>query len=306
MAPLTLFAFFTIYVIWGSTYLGIKIAGETLPPFLLAGARFMVAGAALMAWGRLRGGPFARGKEWLGAAGVGTCLIVLSNAPIVWVERQVDSGMVALFTAVSPLIIALFNRRRLGTPIGHRRLIGMALGTAGLTVLASATLRATPHPLPLLVILVAITSWAFGSTFGRDWPQPRNVVMQSGTQMLAGGAIALTIGLLSGELNGFDPSAVSTRSVLAWTYLTLFGSMLTYTCYQWLLTHVEATRVATSNYVNPVVAVFLGVMLGGETLSPRIGLAAMLLVPAVALVVTAPTGSGVGGAVAAKTIDDRR
>ncbi len=301
MAPLTLFAFFTIYFIWGSTYLGIKIAGETLPPFLLAGARFMVAGAALMAWGWFRSRALPRGREWLGAAGVGICLIVISNAPIVWVERQVDSGMVALFTAVSPLLIAVFNRRRLGTPIGRRRLVGMGLGTVGLAVLASATLQATPHPLPLLVILVAIASWAFGSTFGRDWPQPRDVVLQSGTQMLAGGAIAFAIGLASGELADFHPALVSTRSILAWAYLTLFGSMLTYTCYQWLLTHVEATRVATSNYVNPVVAVFLGVALGGETLNARIGLAALLLVPAVALVVTAPSGSGLGGATTRST-----
>ena len=303
MAPLTLFAFFTIYVIWGSTYLGIKIAGETLPPFLLAGARFMVAGAALMAWSRLRGGPLPRRPEWLGAAGVGTCLIVLSNAPIVWVERSVDSGVVALFTAVTPLLIALFNRRRTGTPIGRQRILGMAFGTAGLVVLASATLRAVPDPLPLLVILVAITSWAYGSTFGRDWPQPREMVMRSGAQMLAGGLIAFAIGLTAGELAGFDPAAVSTRSILAWVYLTVFGSMVTYTCYQWLLHHVDATRVATSSYVNPVVAVILGVALGGEALTARIGVAALLLVPAVALVVTVPVGSGVGGAAA---IGDRR
>lgn len=296
MASLTLFAFFTIYVIWGSTYLGIKIAGETLPPFLLAGARFMVAGAVLMAWSRLRGGPWPRGREWLGSAGVGTCLIVLSNAPIVWVERRVDSGVVALFTAATPLLIALFNRRRTRQPIGPQRLAGMALGTAGLGVLASATLSAVPQALPLVVILVAIASWAFGSTFGRDWPQPSDVVMQSGAQMLAGGAIAFAIGLASGELGRFDSAAVSTRSVLAWTYLTIFGSMVTYTCYQWLLKHVDATRVATSSYVNPVVAVLLGVFLGGESLSPRIGIAAALLVPAVALVVTVPVGSGVGGA----------
>ena len=296
MEPLTLFAFFTIYVIWGSTYLGIKIAGETLPPFLLAGARFIVAGAALMAWSRFRGSALPLRREWLGVAGVGTCLIVLSNAPIVWVERHVDSGMVALFTAVTPLLIALFNRRRTGQPIGRQRIAGMVLGTAGLVVLASATLRAVPHPVPLLVILLAITSWAVGSTFGRDWPQPRDVVMQSGAQMFAGGAIAFVIGLGAGELVGFDPAAVSTRSVLAWVYLTVFGSMVTYTCYMWLLHHVDATKVATSSYVNPVVAVILGVWLGGEVLSPRIGIAAALLVPAVALVVTVPVGSGVGRA----------
>lgn len=296
MDSLTWLAFGAIYFIWGSTYLGIKIAGETLPPFLLAGARFIVAGAALVAWGRFRGEAFATRTQWLGAAGVGTCLIVLSNAPIVWVERHVDSGMVALFTAVSPLLIAVFNRRRLGTPIGPRRWIGMALGTAGLAVLAAATLSTVPDPLPLLVILMAITSWAFGSTFGRDWPQPTTVAMASGCQMVAGGAIAFLIGIGAGELGRFDAAAVSTRSVLAWVYLTVFGSMVAYTCYQWLLAHVEVNRVATSNYVNPVVAVALGVAFGGEVLSPRIGVAAMLLVPAVYLVVTAPIGSGLGGA----------
>ncbi|HRX19026.1 MAG: EamA family transporter [Gemmatimonadetes bacterium] len=304
MAPLIYLAFGAIYFIWGSTYLGIKFAGETLPPFLLAGARFVVAGALLMAWGRLRAEAWPTRREWLGSAGVGTCLIVLSNAPIVWVERHVDSGMVALFTAVSPLLIALFNRRRNGTPIGRRRWGGMALGTAGLAILASATLRSVPDVWPLVVIFLAITSWAFGSTFGRDWPQPATVAMASGTQMMAGGLLALAIGVAQGELVGFDPAAVSTRSLLAWVYLTVFGSMVAYTCYQWLLANVEANRVATSNYVNPVVAVALGVFLGGEALSPRLGVAAMLLVPAVYLVVTAPIGSGLGGAT--RAVDEKQ
>ncbi|MEZ4378890.1 MAG: EamA family transporter [Gemmatimonadales bacterium] len=304
MAPLIYLAFGAIYFIWGSTYLGIKFAGETLPPFLLAGARFVVAGALLMAWGRLRAEAWPTRREWLGSAGVGTCLIVLSNAPIVWVERHVDSGMVALFTAVSPLLIALFNRRRNGTPIGRRRWGGMALGTAGLAILASATLRSVPDVWPLVVIFLAITSWAFGSTFGRDWPQPATVAMASGTQMMAGGLLALAIGVAQGELIGFDPAAVSTRSLLAWVYLTVFGSMVAYTCYQWLLANVEANRVATSNYVNPVVAVALGVFLGGEALSPRLGVAAMLLVPAVYLVVTAPIGSGLGGAT--RAVDEKQ
>ena len=264
----------------------------------------MVAGSLLMAWGRLRAEAWPTRREWLGSAGVGTCLIVLSNAPIVWVERHVDSGMVALFTAVSPLLIALFNRRRNGTPIGRRRWGGMALGTAGLAILASATLRSVPDVWPLVVIFLAITSWAFGSTFGRDWPQPATVAMASGTQMMAGGLLALAIGVAQGELVGFDPAAVSTRSLLAWVYLTVFGSMVAYTCYQWLLANVEANRVATSNYVNPVVAVALGVFLGGEALSPRLGVAAMLLVPAVYLVVTAPIGSGLGGAT--RAVDEKQ
>jgi drug/metabolite transporter (DMT)-like permease len=297
VAPLIVFAFFAIYFIWGSTYLGIKIAGETLPPFLLAGARFMVAGGCLMLWGAMRRTPLPTRREWLGATGVGICLIVLSNAPIVWVERQVDSGMVALFAAMTPILIAVFNRRRTGIAIGPRRVTGMALGTLGLVVLASATLQVTTHPLPLLVILVAITSWAFGSTFGRDWPQPSDVLMQSGAQMLAGGTIALALGLVRGELAGFDPALVSTRSIAAWAYLTLFGSMLAYTCYQFLLSRVDATKVATSSYVNPIIAVLLGITLGGEAFNERLGLATLLLVPGVALVVSAPVGSGLGGAV---------
>jgi drug/metabolite transporter (DMT)-like permease len=163
----------------------------------------------------------------------------------------------------------------------------MALGTLGLVVLASATLDSSAEPVALLMIAVAITSWAYGSTHARDWPQPTDLVMQSGAQMLAGGTIAFVLGVALGELGGFDPAAASTRSILAWGYLTVLGSMLSYTCYQYLLTHVEATKVATSSYVNPVVAVLLGVTLGGEALNPRIGLATLLLVPGVALVVTA-------------------
>jgi drug/metabolite transporter (DMT)-like permease len=306
VAALIWFAFAAIYFIWGSTYLGIKIAGETLPPFLLAGARFVVAGMILIAWGRFKREALPTRREWRGSIGVGCCLIVLSNAPIVWVERSVDSGMVALFTAVTPLVIALFNRRRVGTPIGARRWIGMGLGTAGLAVLASATLSAAANPWPLLVILFALTSWAFGSTFGRDWPQPATVAMASGTQMLAGGLISFGLGVAAGELRHFDSHAVSTRSLLAWAYLVVFGSVVAYTCYQWLLAHVEVNRVATSNYVNPVVAVALGVLFGGERLSPRLGIAALLLVPAVYLVVTAPVGSGLGGAQSASTTASRR
>lgn len=296
MVSLIWFAFGAIYFIWGSTYLGIKFAGETLPPFLLAGARFIVAGAALMAWGWLRREALPLRRHWLGSAGVGCCMIVFSNAPVVWIEKYVDSGLVALFTAVSPLVIALFNRRRLGTPIGQRRWIGMALGSIGLAVLASATLHNAPHPWILLVIMMSILSWAYGSTFGRDWPQPTTVIMASGAQLFAGGVIAFVVGLLLGEAHQFDVATVSTRSVLAWAYLTFFGSMVAYTCYQYLLTHVEVNRVATTNYVNPVVAVTLGVVFGGETLSHRLGIAALFLVPAVYLVVTAPVGSGLGGA----------
>jgi drug/metabolite transporter (DMT)-like permease len=278
-------AFAAIYLIWGSTYLAIKIAGETLPPFLLAGVRHLVAGAALFGWAMLRGASRPTGREWLGAAGVGTFLVVLSNAPIVWVEREVDSGVVALFTSLSPILVVIFNRIRLGTPIRPRVLGGIALGTVGLAILATATLTTAPHPFHTLVIIAAVSSWAIGITFGRAWPTAHDVMTASGAQMLVGGGIASLIGLLGGELNGFQAELVSTRSVLAWGYLTIFGSMVTYTAYQWLLRHVEVTKVATSTYVNPIVAILLGVTLGGERLDPRVLAAAGFLVPAVVMVI---------------------
>lgn len=278
-------AFAAIYLIWGSTYLAIKIAGETLPPFLLAGVRHLVAGGALFGWAMLRGARRPTGREWLGAAGVGTFLVVLSNAPIVWVEREVDSGVVALFTSLSPILVVIFNRIRLGSPIRPRVLGGIALGTVGLGILATTTLTTAPHPLHTVVVVGAVASWAFGITFGRAWPTARDVMMASGAQMLVGGGIASLLGIFGGELHGFHPELVSSRSILAWGYLTIFGSMVTYTAYQWLLRHVEVTKVATSTYVNPIIAILLGVTLGGERLDPRVLIAAAFLIPAVVLVI---------------------
>jgi drug/metabolite transporter (DMT)-like permease len=245
----------------------------------------MVAGAALVAWATLRGVARPTPREGLGATGVGICMVVLSNAPIVWVQREVDSGVVALFTAMSPVFIAIFNRIRLGTPIRPRVLQGMGLGTIGLAILASSTLQNAPRPILVPIIILAVASWGVGITFGRDWPNARDVMMASGAQMLAGGGIAALLGVAGGELSGFTFADASTRSILAWWYLTIFGSMVTYTAYQWLLGHVEATTVATSTYVNPIVAIALGVAFGGEHLDPKVLIAAAFLIPAVMLVI---------------------
>ncbi|MBP6572534.1 MAG: EamA family transporter [Gemmatimonadales bacterium] len=281
-------AFVTLYLVWGSTYLGIRIAVETLPPFLLAGARFVVAGAVILAIARHRGTAFPKSREWLGAAGVGLCLVTLSNALIVWVEQRVPSGVVALFAAGSPLLISLLTWQRTGTPLGTRRLIGLALGTVGLVLLGSETFAAIPDPLRLGMIALAMIAWAIGATYGRDWPQTRNLLMGSGAQMFAGGWIAIVAGVLLGEANHFDANAVSWQSLAAWGYLTVFGSMLAYTVFQWLMEHVDATAVSSYTYVNPIVALALGALVADEHITPRIVLATMLLVPAVVLVVVKP------------------
>lgn len=282
-----LLAFLTLYLVWGSTYLGIRIAVETLPPFLLAGARFTAAGAAMLLWCRLRGRRLPAGREWLGAAGVGLCLVTLSNALIVYVEQRVASGIVALFAAGSPLLIALLTRLRTGSPLGPRRIIGLALGTIGLALLGSSTLGAV-HDIPRMIALgAAMLAWAFGATYGRDWPHADDLIVSSAAQMFAGGLIALMVGAVLGEWTAFDPHTVAIRSVVAWGYLTVFGSMIAYTAFQWLMSHVDATAVASYTYINPIVALGLGVLFASEPIGPNVIIATLLLVPAVVLVVTA-------------------
>jgi drug/metabolite transporter (DMT)-like permease len=281
-------AFAILYLVWGSTYLGIRIAVETLPPFLLAGSRFVLAGFGLLLWARWRGAAWPSRGEWLGSAGVGTCLVVLSNAPIVWVEQRIDSGVVAVFAAGTPLLISVFNRYRLGIRLGTRRAFGLALGTIGLILLGSAAFSAVHDPARVAVLGMAMVAWAYGSTFGRAWPQPADIIVASGAQMFAGGVLAVLVGLLMGEGATFDIHAMSARSFLAWAYLTVFGSMIAYTAYQWLMQHVEATIVASYTYVNPIVALGLGMLLAGERPGPRVFVATLLLVPAVILVVTGP------------------
>ncbi len=250
----------------------------------------------MLLWAWSRGTRLPTQREWLGAAGVGFCLVTLSNALIVYVEERIPSGVVALFAAGSPLLIALFTRQRTGVPLGNRRIGGLALGTIGLILLGSATLTAV-HDVPRLVLIaIAMIAWGVGATYGRDWPHAPDLLMSSGAQMLAGGLIALTAGTLLGEISAFDPHAVSLRSVLAWSYLTVFGSMLAYTVFQWLMSHVDATAVASYTYINPIVALGLGALFAGERIGGRVVAATALLVPAVVLVVT-------GGATATGAAD---
>lgn len=278
-------AFLVLYLVWGSTYLAIRFAVETIPPFLMAGTRFLVAGLGMLLWARFRGTPWPRGRQWLGALALGTCFVVLSNALVVLVEQWIASGVVALFAAASPLLIALFNRRRLGTPLAPVQGAGLLLGTVGLVLLGGATFAVVPDPLPLVLLAVAIVSWSIGATWGRDWPQAPDIVAGSGAQMLAGGAAAIVVGLLLGEHRTFDPAAVSTLSVAGWAYLTVFGSMLAFTAFQWLMAHVDATAVASYTYINPIVALLLGAAVADERLTSRTLFATGLLVPAVALTI---------------------
>ena len=258
-----------------------------MPPFSLAGARFAAAGAAMLLWRRYRSGvPFPTRRQWLGGGSVGICLVLLSNVCVVFAERSLSSGVTALFAAGTPLLIALFNGHRTGTSLGARRAAGLGLGTAGMVLLGSATFAAVHEATPLLLMALASVAWAVGSTYGRGWPQSGDVMMASATQMLVGGVLATVVGIAAGELTWLQAHSISLHSGLAWAYLSIVGSFVAYPVFQWLLSVADATAVASYTYVNPIVAVGLGVLLAGEVVSTRTLIATAVLIPAVALVVT--------------------
>ena len=283
-------AFATLYVVWGSTYLAIRIAGQTVPPFSLSGARFVAAGLALLLWRHFRGGiPLPTRRQWLGAAGVGICLVLLSNVSVVWAERKLASGVVALFAAGTPLLIALLNGQRTHTRLGRRRAIGLALGTAGMVLLASAAFATVHDVRPLLLMALASSAWAVGSTYGRGWGQPPDLLMASAAQMLVGGTLALFTGVVAGDIGWLQTHAISWQSAVAWGYLALIGSLVAYPVFQWLLSVADPTAVASYTYINPVVAVALGVIFAREVVTLRMLIATAVLIPAVVLVVTGGT-----------------
>ncbi len=265
-------AFAVVYLVWGSTYLGIRVAVETLPPFLLAGTRFIAAGFLLYAWARIRGAPAPGRREWLAAIGIGILLVAGANAVVGWAEQKVPSGLAALIVAGMPLWVAVFQRVAPGgKPIGRSRIIGLVVGFGGLALLLLGRGEAVGG-VPFVRmggLVLASVSWALGSVLSRRVPLPGDSQLASAMSMLAGGVVALGIGLATHELAEFDPSRVSVASIAAWAYLVVFGSMLAFTCFTWLVTVVDPTRVATYAYVNPVVALLLGWWLAAEPLGAR-------------------------------------
>lgn len=306
-------AFAAVYVLWGSTYLGIRFSMETLPPFFTQGVRYFLAGVLLYAWARARGVAPPTRREWGGAAVAGFLLFVGGTGGLVWAEKFIPSGVAALVVATEPisfvLIESMMHRRR---PRGYV-LAGLALGSAGLLTLVGpgSVFGGERFHLGACLVLVAGTfAWAGGSLFSRGSRLPASPVMATAATLLAGGALLALAGAAAGELSGFDPSAVSAKSVLATVYLLVFGSIVGFSAYLWLLRVTTASRVATYAYVNPIVAVLLGWALAGEALTPRVFVAAAVIVGAVALIIRhggdapapAPEGEDFGCAKASETL----
>jgi drug/metabolite transporter (DMT)-like permease len=287
---LVLAAFAAIYLIWGSTYLGIRFAVETIPPFLLGGARFLLAGGVLYAWLRLRRVPNPAGFHWRNAAVVGVLLLGFGNGGVNWAEQKVPSGLTALLIAVTPVWFALLDwLRPRGARPSVQTVIGIVVGFAGVVLLIGGPEIFRKNTIDLggvAVLMMASVAWASGSLYARYTPKPESPLMAGAIQMLAGGGVLLVAGILAGEPARFDGSLVSTRSAWAFAYLAVIGSLVGFTAFSWLLKVTTPARISTYAYVNPVIAVFLGWAFGGETLTARMVWAAAVIVFGVVIITT--------------------
>jgi drug/metabolite transporter (DMT)-like permease len=282
-------AFGAIYIIWGSTYLAIRFAVQTIPPFWMAGARFLLAGSILYTFMRSRGTPPPLQKHWLAAAAVGALLLVGGHGSLVWAEQRVPSGLAATLVAVIPLWMVLLDSFRKGGPkLTGRVAGGLAVGLAGVGILVGPARLWGSSRVAILgtaVLMFSAFCWSGGSLYSRGAKLPSSPFLAAAMEMLAGGAMLMVLGVLveGGQLHW---RAISLRSTAGLIYLVVFGSLLSFTAYIWLLRMVSTSRVATYAYVNPVVAVFFGWAVGGEAISARGLLATGIIVAAVALILS--------------------
>ena len=276
----------TVYVVWGSTYLAIAIAVETLPPLLYSGVRFTLAGLLLAAWLAFRRVDLRISRSQLGgAAAVGMLMLAGGNGLVSIAERTVPSGVAALIVASIPLWIVVY-RMFAGERVRRDLFAGVLLGLVGVAILVvPGGLNGTIDPFGALLLFGATLSWALGTFLSPRLSTPRNALVSTAYQMLAGGLVLIVASLPKGELAQLDPSAFSTRSLLAFAYLVVFGSLVAYTAYTWLLQNTTVSLVSTYAFVNPVVAVFLGALILGELITPTIVIGAAVIVLAVAFII---------------------
>jgi drug/metabolite transporter (DMT)-like permease len=284
----------TLYGVWGSTYLAIAIAIQTLPPFLMAAARFFLAGMVLLAWMALRNrGELRRPTraELRDSAIVGALLLGGGMGLVAWGEQTVPSGITAVVVALMPVWVAIFGRSVFGDRLPRVAVVGILLGFVGVAILAAPTAIGAPGALDaagLLAILGAPIAWSIGSLYAQHRARlPEHPLEATGLQMFFGSIVLLAFGLLTGEPPQFHPAAVSLPSFGAFLYLLVVGSIVAFTTYGWMLRVAPLPLVATYAYVNPIVAVILGAIILHEPIEPRTILAGAIIVAAVALIVTA-------------------
>jgi drug/metabolite transporter (DMT)-like permease len=282
-------ALIAIYLIWGSTYLGMRFAVETIPPFLMTGTRFLSAGLMLYTWRRLSGDPAPSLAQWRSTATAGVLMLLLGTGVVSWSEQYVDSGVTSLLVASAPLFMVIIDALRPGgTKPGALAIVGLLIGLGGIGLLVGPSLLhvhlENRAGLGLIMLLIASFWWALGSVVSRYGNHPDSPLLGSGMQMLAGGVGLVIVSGLLGEWRGFDPASVSTRSLSGYLYLIFVGSLGGFVSYAWLLRNAPLSLVGTYAYVNPLVAVMLGAWLAGETLTPRILVAAAIIIGSVMLI----------------------
>jgi drug/metabolite transporter (DMT)-like permease len=280
-----------VYVIWGSTYLAIRFAVETIPPFLMVGTRFLVAGAILYVFRRSRGDAPPLRIEWKSAAVVGILLLVGGNGIVVWAEQYIPSGITALIVGTAPVFMVLIDALRPGGQRpGFKRALGILIGFAGIVILIDPS-GMTKNPdrwvmIGLGALFLATFFWALGSLYSRSARLPGSPLLGTGMEMLIGGGCLLVIATLTGEWGRLDLASISARSLYGLLYLIVFGALIGFVAYTWLLRAAPTPLVSTYAYVNPLIAVLLGSWLAGEALDLRIALAAAVIVSSVFLINT--------------------
>jgi drug/metabolite transporter (DMT)-like permease len=285
---LVIAAFACIYLIWGSTYLAIRFAIETMPPFPMVAARFIAAGTLLYAWVAWRGQATRPTlAHWRAAAFYGGCFFLVGNGGVTWAELRIPSGVAALMVAMVPLWLTVLEWRggvQRPRPLALAGLLIGFLGVAFLVGPGASLTRTALDPVAAGLLVVTTFGWAYGSLHAKDAAHPPSILQTIAMQMLAGGALSGLMGLLLGEWSAVDLSGVSLRSAIAFVYLILFGSIVAFTAYTWLLRNTRASRAGTYAFVNPIVAVFLGWAIGGEALSGRTLAAGAIIVTGVVLI----------------------
>ncbi len=280
-------ALLTLYLVWGSTYLAMRFAVESIPPFLSAGTRFLLAGSLFLVWQRVQGEAMPTPRQWLSLAVIGNLLLLGGNGLVSWAVQTVPSGVAALVIAATPLFMVVIEAFRPGGARPNRwTFLGLALGFLGMMILVDPVdLTATPaaplNPLGMMALLLAGIFWSLGSVYSKHADLPRSSLVFTGGQMVMGSLGLFLTSLVSGEWQAWSADQVSFRSAWSMVYLIFIGALAGFGAYGWLLQHASISLVATYAYVNPIVAIVLGYVLGNEALELRLWLATAFIVGSV-------------------------
>lgn len=284
-------AFLAIYIIWGSTYLAIRFVVETIPPFFMAGTRWIIAGLILYALTRTRSTLSPTSMHWKHAFVIGGFLLLGGNGAVAWAEQWVPSGLTSLLIATVPVWMVLLNSLHNRTRPSISVIVGLVLGFAGVTLLIGSIENIGENNMIILgatIIMFGSFLWATGSLYSRSKETSSSQLQAAAMQMIAGGILFLSASLITGEWTRVVLDQVSPRSMLSWLYLIVFGSIVAFSSYIWLLKQTTPARVSTHAYINPIVAMILGWVLADEALTSRNILAAIIIIISVAIITTYP------------------